>query len=502
MNARMLALVGVLALGLALLVWFLRSGASTSPRGAAPSRAVPAAAQPAKLEAPAELETPAALSEPPPEREDTRLALPEAKTSGARTWPAEETRWVALRLVAPAGTPVEERAEVVALEESGDYEDLYGKDGPVAALRAGKRGNDLRGVLGTAAFERDGTARIGLPPDSAEAWLIVAGDYLYSLEPRQVDLGAPGAAGDVVELRPVLGARITGSLRAPAGSPAGGIAGVELELDWSINAALQLGAAGREKLDLETESDAEGRFEFRAVPVGKPQTLTTKPPSLARTFSEDLAPAAGEHLRVELVLLAGGSVRGRVIDENGSAIAGAEVQALGREFFGNPTSELRETESDADGRFVLPHLTPGKVWLHLEHADYQELLSTPFELGDGEQRDHGDVVLSEGLVVAGTVVFPDGAPAGGTTVSVQPDLSENVAGSPMDPRAYIGARSDDEADDSGAFRIRGLGTGPWIVAAQLELENAEGARAPGRWSASVGLVRAPAAETHLTWSRR
>lgn len=495
MNARILALVGTLALGLALLVWFLRSDEGTSPRGAAPSSAATPPAAPADLTAPAELDTPVALAESTPAPEDARRALPEAKSSGLRTWAAEETRWVDVRLISPAGTPADERAEVVALEEGGDYEDLYGEGGPIEALRAGKRGRDLRGVLGTAAFERDGTARLGLPPDAAQAWLIVSGAYLYSLEPRQVDPGAPGAEpSGIVELRPALGARISGTLRGPAGSPASDLAGAEVELDWSINAALQLGAAGREDLDLETESDAEGRFEFRSVPVGKPQTLTTRS-SLARTFSADLTPAAGEHLRIELVLVAGGSVRGRVVDQSGAAIAEAEVEALGREFFGNPTIQLRETKSDADGRFTLTNLTPGKVWLHVKHEDHQELLSPPFELADGEQRDHGDIALSEGLAVAGSVAFPDGAPAAGARVSVQPDLSENLAGSPMDPRAYIGAKNEAEADASGAFRIKGLGSGPWIVAAQLEL--ADGARAPGRWNANVGLVRPPALETRL-----
>ncbi|HVQ26640.1 MAG TPA: carboxypeptidase-like regulatory domain-containing protein, partial [Planctomycetota bacterium] len=358
--------------------------------------------------------------------------------------------WLELRLIVPTGTPAEERAEVVALEKSGDYEHVYGKDGPVAALRAGKRAADVPTVLNTAAFERDGTARLGLPPDTAEAWLVVSGLYLYSLEPRRLDLAA--GAHEVVELRPVLGARISGRLRAPPGIAAGALTGVEVELDWSINAALQLGSAERQELDLETQSDAEGRFEFRAVPVGKPQTLSTRSPTLARRFSDDLAPAPGEHLQIELELLAGGAVHGRVVGQDGAPIAGAEVAAVGREFFGNPTDELRETESDADGRFALVGLTPGKVWLRVEHDDYQTHLSKPFELKDGEQRDQGDVVLSEGLVIAGTVAFPDGAPAAGTRVSLEPDLSENVSGTAVDPRAYIGAKESDEADETGAFR--------------------------------------------------
>ncbi|HEX6885547.1 MAG TPA: carboxypeptidase regulatory-like domain-containing protein [Planctomycetota bacterium] len=485
MNSRVLAVVAALALGLVLLMWFLRSGSGTDARGTGPARVGSTPAQSTEAEAAAELAATPALSEPQA-GDETRRA--EAPASDARRFAPEEGRQLDLRLVAPAGTPFEERAVVLALAKSDAYDELYGKDGPVDALRAGKTGRELRGLLASAELARDGTARLALPPDADEAWLIVAGLYLYSHEAQRVEPPASGAPAKAVELRPVLGAWISGRLRAPAGTAPEALAGTEVELDWSINAALQLGTAGRQDLDLATESDAAGRFEFRAVPVGKPQTLATRS-SLARVFSADLAPAAGEHLEVELALHAGGSVSGRVVDEQGVPIEGAEVEALGREFFGNPTADLREQKSAADGRFELTGLTPGKVWLHVEHEGHQELLSTPFELADGERRNHGDVVLSEGLVVAGTVTFPGGAPAASTRVTVEPDLSENLAGSPVDPRAFIGASNDAAADATGAFRITGLGKGPWIVAARLEVPPGDGARAAGRWGTSQALVR-------------
>jgi protocatechuate 3,4-dioxygenase beta subunit len=494
MNSRVLAAVAVLALGLVLLLWYLRSESGTGSRGAGGGR-TDSGPTASTVEKPAsKLAAAPALTEPGQEPAEARRA--EAPASDARSFSADEARWLDLRLVAPTGTPFEERSVVLALAESDEYDDLYGKGGPVAALRAGKTGRDLRGVLASAELARDGTARLALPPDAGEAWLIVAGLYLYSHEAQRVEPPASGAPAKLVELRPVLGAWISGRLGAPAGTAPEALAGTEVELDWSINAALQLGAAGRQDLDLATESDAAGRFEFRAVPVGKPQTLTTRS-ALARFFSADLAPAAGEHLELELTLLAGGSVSGRVLDEQGAPIEGAEVQALGREFFGNPTADLREEKSAADGRFTLTGLTPGKVWLHVEHESYQEILSPPFELADGETRAHGDLVLSEGLVVAGTVAFPGGTPAAGTRISVEPDLSENIAGSPVDPRAYIGAGNDAKADDSGAFRVTGLGTGPWIVAARLEVAPGDGARAAGRWSTSQALVRPPATELRL-----
>lgn len=54
----------------------------------------------------------------------------------------------------------------MALEKSGDYADLYGKDGPVAAFLARGQDADVEGILGVAPFGLDGRARIGLPPDA------------------------------------------------------------------------------------------------------------------------------------------------------------------------------------------------------------------------------------------------------------------------------------------------------------------------------------------------
>ena len=270
--------------------------------------------------------------------------------------------------------------------------------------------------------------------------------------------------------------------------------GVEVVLSRSIQATLQLGTARADAVTLRTKTDADGRFSFRAVPVGKPQSLVTESPALAASFGAELTPSPGEHVEVELPVLVGGRVRGRVVDPSGQAIATARVRAVGRELFGNPTAELRETESDAEGRFELAHVTPGRVRLAVRHDDYKQVLGAPFELADGQTHEQGDVVLDEGLLVAGTVSYPDGAPAAGARVRVAPDLSENFAGSPVDPSAFIGAQSDDTVDEEGAFRLAGLGPGPWIVAAELSIEadaeTTEPSRAAGRWTTNQGSVRA------------
>ncbi|MAB78567.1 MAG: hypothetical protein CMJ89_04355 [Planctomycetes bacterium] len=496
MKIRILVSVGFLALFLVLLVRFL--GPKEGPSRQAELTPRPDAAETPADEAraldPVEPPSVSSTSESGPSQTRSVVSA-ESDEKAARTWPEEETRWIDVSLVVPADTPREERVWVLALAANADYEELRDKGGPLVELRAGTDPARIDGTLGAALVDVVGKARIGLPPDADEAWLAVSGSYLYSQKLHRIEVGELTGP---VELRPVLGAWISGRLLAPPGEEQTDFTRVEIELTWSALTSLDLGTASSDPLNLKAEADAEGRFELFAVPVGRPQTLKTESPSLAVAISDDVQALPGDHVQIELALLRGGSIRGRVVDDEGGPVAGANVDALGGELLGNPTMRLRKTESDAEGRFVLEGVAPGKDWLRVRHDDYQDLLSSAFELGDGEVREHGEVVLSQGLAIAGTVLFPDGTPATNARVWVEPDLSENLAGSPSDPRAYIGARNDDAVDEEGAFRITGTGPGPWVVGATLQVdEEQEGGPGIGRWTAFQDVVHAPSEELNL-----
>jgi protocatechuate 3,4-dioxygenase beta subunit len=421
-----------------------------------------------------------------------RLAVAAPGEAPLPTWPDAETRWLEAYVVLPEGTPSNEQAFVAALAVEVPADELFGDSGPFVALAEGREVRRVAQVLAGAAVGLDGIARLALPPGTNEAWLAVGGRYVHSLEAQRFDLTT---ATQPVRLRPALGAWITGVLRSSERSPA---SAVQVELAWSITTALRLGTASAGDLDREVKSDAEGRFEFRAVPVGRPIQLATDESSLARYFSEDLTLKAGEHRDLMLTLTAGGTLRGRVVDESGNPLQGAEVAVVGREFFGSPTEKLREVNSAADGRFELAGVTPGDVWLRGEQDGYQTQLGVKYQLNDGQVLEVADIVLGRGLAIAGRVAFPDGRPAAGARIELKPDLGENVAGSPVDPRAFIGAGNDAEADQNGAFAITGLGAGPWAVTVEHKVA-ADGENSQvGRWTAHQALVRAPREDLALT----
>jgi Carboxypeptidase regulatory-like domain len=492
MKAKHLIFAVLILAGL-LSIWLLLSdrgqdGSQVVPSGQATGLGEASAptAEPARLVEPAGSISPQADANP------DELAQAEARRSllvevdaPLPTWPESETLWLETNVQLPDGTPAGERAFVVALSKSKSRNFIFGPKGPLAALAEGREVRRVENVLAGLPVEANGSARLPLPPGTAEVWLMVAGDYVYSLEPQQVKLAS---APPRTLLRPVLGARVSGQVQAPNQEPA---PGMEVVLDWSINAAFQLGSARAGRLDRTVLTDADGTFDFRAIPVGRPLTVATAESPYARQFSEDIGPLPGEHLKLNFALLTGGTLRGRVVDEAGAPVPGAEIEALGREFFGNPTEELRKSESDAEGRFELTGISPGSVWIATECEGFQEQISSKFELANGQTLDLPDLVLGSGLSLSGTIAFPDGTPAVGARISVKPDLGENIAGSPIDPRAFAGEGNDDQADEAGAFRIPGLGAGPWNVKAELQVPAEGGKVVGGRWAAQRSLVRAP-----------
>lgn len=499
MKSKLLLITALSAIGL-FAIWYARQGGAGSI--ADPGQGDTAAkAESSALEGGSKDPEVAALEFPEDSERESRESVEAVNKAAAEggseapltTWDEGETRWLEASVIAPGGTPAAETAYVVALSSQMRRAKTFGDQGPFAALREGREPRRIEGVLAAAAVGADGSVRLALPPETTEAWVAVAGTYLYSLELEHLP---EVAATNVMTLRPALGAHVAGVVRAPDGST--GAKGVKVTLDWSLNALLQLGAADAGSLDMSTETDPSGHFQFYGLPVGRPVSVQTSSDEFARSFGEDLQPMAGVRHDLTINILEGGTVKGRVVDERGLPVPAATLTALGREFFGNPTEDLRTADGGDDGRFEIPGLTPGAVWLKVEHDDFQETLGKPFELKDGEVLEVPDIVLDQGLSLSGKITFPDGRPAEGAEIEVNPDLGDNMAGAPMDPRAFAGAGNKAKTNQSGVFEITGLGEGPWAVTVEYEAKGDSPSEEAGRWSAFLPMVRVPSEDLAMT----
>ena len=165
---------------------------------------------------------------------------------------------------------------------------------------------------------------------------------------------------------------------------------------------------------------------------------------------------------VRLVLQTLGRVAGRVVDEEGSAVADAEVGGyvqLGSEGSAASMTASRSLDnvvSDAAGRFELAEVPAGRVELFARTPAGAMAEGTSFDLPVGGSREDVELrVLATGIV-AGHVLDPDGRPAVGATIVC-------INNQDTEDRAFRVTSSDGD----GRFRLPGVRPGKRQLTAQL-----------------------------------
>lgn len=473
--ALLLAVLCVVALGgVAAVLWLSDEPAPTTAGGPA-STATP---EPAGRSA-------VALTAPsvPEEADETSAAAREELTASElaeTSWDAAETAWVRGVVVAPPGTPADERFEVFALKADDRWAALHHVDDAVRGSREGPRLRDP--LLSRAQVDADGGFRLGFPPDLERGWVAVVGRYASTAHSVEV---APGDAARV-ELRPRLGAWLRGRVELPSGAPASALDGLKIELsvEHLRNLGLTMVDGGHPKRTIELTGEAD--FEFRAVPAGAGVFLAALPDGLARFRGKTVDLEPGQRHDAIVALEHGGALSGTVRDEEGQPVAGAEVEALqrGMALFGQRGDRVREVVSGDDGSFELPAVTAGRTSLRATKNGFLEGSRTVV-VENGDRQEGLEVVLSRGKRVAGVVQWPDGSPAAEAEVDLEFDLK--AIGTMDAMNAMRGAEGEAETGTDGTFAIGGLGGGPFALTATSRPRGAE--EDSLEWRARVDGVR-------------
>lgn len=285
-----------------------------------------------------------------------------------------------------------------------------------------------------------------------------------------------------IRLEPAAGLEL--ALRAPGGEP---LAGLEARL--SINAAA---LAGLERLDAppltrSASSDADGLARLADLPGGVALELELFDPraeggrgGLVYRAPRALVLGPGESRRLELVVPAPDSLRGRLVDQRGRPVANHPVWLVpdrGEElvvFFAH-ARPLRESVSDEQGYFALPRVPAGRWWVGpapLPAGDARPLeervapLAQALEHAPGPRGEPVELRVVRGLGLAGALRDPEGQPLAGVIV--------RAAG--LDSPLAVEASSDER----GRFALGPLVPGAFRVLA--------------RPSAELGLASPPAAD--------
>ncbi len=262
-----------------------------------------------------------------------------------------------------------------------------------------------------------------------------AGAYTLLLAtggPRSLSAAAAGyfptrvsvvaAAGTVVLHR---SARLRGTVRNRAGEPVPG-ARIRARATLFGSDPGGFGVALRNP-PVPALAQADGSFVLSGLVPGLRYGLRAEAAGYAGTeTSAAVEESAREKAGFEIVLSAGGSAFGRVIDAAGQPVAGAKLFLRGSA--GGPAALAfldgpgafeplgSQSSSGAGGEFRLEHVPPGIYDLEVRAPRFAAKQVPAVEIG-AAPADLGEIALEPGAALLGRVVSRQGKPVAGATVS-------------------------------------------------------------------------------------
>ncbi len=236
------------------------------------------------------------------------------------------------------------------------------------------------------------------------------------------NMDAPVRQGSPLDADLVLGlaGRISGRVLDEEGKP---IAGLKVN-------RLNTTPMSYTPLAVSTVSDEQGRYTFEDLAL-RAGLLTVKAEGWAVPFEAGagaglpgypfLAPEPGQALEMDLRLIRGLAMHGRVVTPDGEPIENATV-GLEMSRGGHGSNDFvrasRGARSDADGRFELRAIAPGTNLKLSVHAEGREALTTPISLAAGAAPQQ--FTLQPATIVGGRVLRADGQPVPNTAVGLSP----------------------------------------------------------------------------------
>ncbi|MEZ6017179.1 MAG: carboxypeptidase regulatory-like domain-containing protein [Planctomycetota bacterium] len=181
-------------------------------------------------------------------------------------------------------------------------------------------------------------------------------------------------------------------------------------------------------------TDLDGRFRFAVPPPTVPrQRLQVRPSRFLDSFERwygdgargnEPGFAAGERDLGELRLARTGAITGRVVDDYGRPIEGAEVGTGPN----RSSTYSRGGWSDPDGRFEVPHAQVGTYGVKAKKEGWVSAFHDGVTVEPGRETPGIELVLSPAKTIEGRVTDPTGAPIANVKLWGWPRSSGSGAG--------------------------------------------------------------------------
>ncbi len=265
----------------------------------------------------------------------------------------------------------------------------------------------------------------------------------------------PGTEIELPAVRLDLGGTVAGKVVGPDGSGVGGCVVTMILEGQSENTA---------SLNPSVTTNAQGEFQLRGLASGTID-LVVKPTDMLDKVIPGVEVEEGRVVSDIVVTLESGStLSGRVVNDQGEAVAGATIIAHD---FSQGAAQVRAV-SDGTGRFRLGRIVASEtVELEVNHSDYATWTDEKVAVGS-----EIEITLKQLGLLTGVVVNASGEPV--ASFSVQPEPEE---GGSRSAKSRLRARTFSSGD--GQFSYPGVAGGVYTV----------DVRAPGLSGATIEGVR-------------
>jgi RNA polymerase sigma factor (sigma-70 family) len=199
-------------------------------------------------------------------------------------------------------------------------------------------------------------------------------------------------------------------------------------------------SAARYPTSTPARTDGQGRFLFSSVEAGRHSLSARWGPLVS--VPVDVTVNAADGAELNILVDPAFSVSGRVVDGKGLPVAGAIVQMQKGMFF--TREPPLKTRSEADGRYVLEGVLPGRYMARAVDQPFPWAEGTVVTVAASEV-ERIDLVLNRPAVVEGRVLRSDGQPA--------TDLEVHVLSDDRRPNNQIKTNSIAATGTDGRFRV-------------------------------------------------